>query len=130
MAFQDNIGSIGSLLEKAAGYLAAEKAYYDRLATETRAKLRNSSTDELVAMLDHYDFRLAQVVRNKMKHGWHSAYGTKLTMSEVPELGQLKLILQRLQSMDTGSSLLESLRVMALIAILQQIVRNIQGLVG
>jgi len=131
VAFEDNIGSIGSLLEQAAGYLAAEHAYYERITSETRAKLRNCSTEELLGMLDHYDFRLAQVVKAKMgRGGWTYRRGKIIGAREIPELGQLKLILQRLSTMDTGGSFLESLRVMTMIAILQQIVRNIQGLVG
>jgi hypothetical protein len=83
-------------------------------------------------MLDKYDFRFAQVVREKMGHGgWSYRNGKLMGAREIPELGQLKLILQRLSTMDTnGGSLLESLRVMAMIAILQTIIGRIQGLVG
>src|SRR5712692_3619621 len=126
------MSSTFALFDELAGYLVTERAQYEKFERETREKLRNCSNEELLGMLDKYDFRLAQVVREKMGgSGWRSYHDWKLRgMKEIPELGQLKLILQRLSTMDNnGGSLLESLRVMAMIAILQQIIRNIQGLV-
>ena len=125
MAFVDKkIGKVGSLLEMAAGNLAAEKGYITEEQRVVRERIRNMSNDQLIALIERYDPRFAAVIREEVRR-----YG-KLTNSNGTELGQLKLILQRLQTMDTGGSLLETLRVMAIIAILQQIIRNVQGLIG
>src|SRR5260370_40594183 len=126
------MSSTFALFDELAGYVVTERAQFEKFERETREKLRNCSNEELLGMLDKYDFRLAQVVREKMgRGGWSYRNGKLMGARELPELGQLKLILQRLSTMDVnGGSLLESLRVMAMIPILQQIIRNIQGLVG
>jgi hypothetical protein len=132
MAFvDDKIGKVGSILEMAAGMAVTERGYMTEQERQLRARIRNMSTEELLSLLDKCDPRFAQVVRAKVgRGGWSYHRGKLMGMKEIPELGQLKLILQRLSTMENGGSLLESLRVMTLIAILQQIIRNIQGLVG
>jgi hypothetical protein len=132
MAFEDmKIGKVGSLLEMAAGYAVAERGYLTEAERQLRARIRNMSTEDLLSMLDRCDPRFARVIRSKVgRGGWTFRNGKLMGAKEIPDLGQLKLILQRLGTMDTGGSLLESLRIMTLIAILQQIIRNMQGLVG
>ena len=133
MAFvDDKIGKPGSLLEMAAGMAVAEKGYMTEGERQLRARVRNMSTEELLSTLDKCDPQFGKFVRSKVgRGGWTFRNGKLMGARELPEIGQLKLILQRLGTMDiNGGSLLESLRVMAMIAILQQIIRNIQGLVG
>ncbi len=132
MAFEDKkIGKVGSLLEMAAGMAVAEKGYMTEAERQLRVRVRNMSTEELLSTLDKCDPQFGKFVRSKVgRGGWTFRNGKLMGAREIPELGQLKLILQRLGSLDTGGSLLESLRIMAVVAILQQIIRNMQGLVG
>ncbi len=121
-----------ALFDELAGWLVTERVQYDRLERETRAKLRNMSTEELLSMLDSYDFRFAQVVRDKVgRGGWHLYPGGKLLgMKQFPQLDSLKLILEKLRTVDTGGSLVDTMRVMVMIAILEHLTRQLQGLIG
>src|SRR6267378_4477293 len=98
------MSSTFALFDELAGYLVTERAQYEKFERETREKVRNMSNEELLGMLDKYDFRLGQAVRDKMgRTGWRSYHDWKLRgMKEVPELSQLKLILQRLSTMDAN----------------------------
>ena len=122
-----------AFLDELAASIAADKLYYDSIEADVRTKLRNYSTDELVQMLAHYDFRLAEVVKAKMRSpgGWSIRDGKILGAKMFdPDIASLKLILERLRTMDTGGSLLDSLRIMVMVAIMEQLTRNLQGLVG
>ncbi len=94
---------------------------------QVRAKLRNCSTEELLNMLDHYDFRFAQAVRDKVGRGGAYPGGKIVGMKQLPELDSLRLFIEKLRNLDSGGSLVDSLRIMVMVSILEHLIRQLQG---
>ncbi len=122
-------------VEMTVAYLAERQmasAYYDTMERQVRAKLRNCSTEELLTMLDKYDLRFAKAVRDKVgRGGWWAYPGGKIVeMKQLPDLDALKVFIQKLRNLDTGGSMVDSLRIMMMIAILEHLTRQLQGLMG
>src|SRR2546430_10099499 len=112
--------------------LATEQSYLRNLESRVRSKLRNMSTDQLVKMLDRYDFRIAQIVKDKMgsPYGWNYDGNKLRMMNQLPELNSIKALTEKLRNLDTGGSLVETMRLMVMVAILEHLTRQLQGLIG